>query len=91
MVVNVRQTLDAPLVKKYFLEILKGIIETNQDVNNLTTAARLDVTRATLEAFAQAASGGPAFPIPTSEMVHGVAVTEAIVRSAASGQWEKSG
>src|SRR5881409_1736442 len=48
-------------------------------------AARLDVTRAALEAFAQAASGGPAFPIPVAEMIHGVAVTEAIVRSAASG------
>src|SRR2546425_1580977 len=30
-----------------------------------------DVTRACLEAFAQAASGGPAFPIPLEEMVHG--------------------
>jgi len=52
-------------------------------------AARLDVTKATLEAFATAASGGPAFPIPTSEMIHGVAVTEAIVRSAATGQAER--
>jgi predicted dehydrogenase len=52
-------------------------------------AARLDVTKAALEAFAQAARGGPAFPIPTSEMIHGVAVTEAIVRSAASVQVEK--
>ena len=52
-------------------------------------AARLDVTKATLEAFAKAAAGGPAFPIPTSEMIHGVAVTEAIVRSAASGQVER--
>ena len=52
-------------------------------------AARLDVTRAALEAFAQAAQGGPAYPIPPDQMVHGVAVTEAIVRSAASGQTEK--
>jgi len=51
-------------------------------------AARLDVTRAALEAFARAASGGPAYPIPVDEMVHGVAVTEAIVRSAASGRVE---
>jgi predicted dehydrogenase len=49
-------------------------------------AARLDVTRACLEAFGQAASGGPAFPIPLSEMIHGAEVTEAVVRSAASGQ-----
>ncbi len=52
-------------------------------------AARLDVTRACLEAFATAARGGPAFPIPVSEMVHGAAVTEAVVRSAGSGRVEK--
>jgi len=51
-------------------------------------AARLDVSRAALEAFAQAASGGAAYPIPTDQMIHGVAVTEAIVRSAASGNVE---
>ena len=54
-------------------------------------AAKLDVTRASLEAFARAASGGPAFPIPLDEMVHGAAVTEAVVRSAASGKTEKVG
>jgi predicted dehydrogenase len=48
-------------------------------------AERLDVTRAALEAFAQAARGGPAYPISTDEMIHGVAVTEAIVRSASKG------
>jgi predicted dehydrogenase len=48
-------------------------------------AARLDVTRACLEAFGSAASGGPAFPIPLDEMIHGAAVTEAVVRSAATG------
>jgi predicted dehydrogenase len=52
-------------------------------------AERLDVTRASLEAFARAARGGPPYPIPTDEMVHGVAVTEAIVRSASSGKVEK--
>jgi predicted dehydrogenase len=51
-------------------------------------AERLDVTRAALESFARAASGGEAYPIPTEEMVHGVAVTEAIVRSAASNKVE---
>jgi predicted dehydrogenase len=49
-------------------------------------AARLDVTRACLEAFATAASGGAPYLIPTSEMIHGAAVTEAVVQSAASGQ-----
>jgi len=51
-------------------------------------AEKRDVSRTALEAFARAAAGGPAYPIPTSEMIHGVAVTEAIVRSAASGQTE---
>ena len=49
-------------------------------------AARLDVTRACLEAFGQAASGGPAFPIRLDEMIHGAEVTEAVVTSATSGQ-----
>jgi predicted dehydrogenase len=52
-------------------------------------AARLDVTRACLEAFATAATGGAPYLIPTREMIHGAAVTEAVVKSAASGQVEK--
>ncbi len=52
-------------------------------------AEKLDVGRVALEAFAKAASGGPAFPIPVEEMVHGASVTEAVVRSAASGKVEK--
>ena len=47
-------------------------------------AESYDVSRAILEAFAAAASGGPEFPITLEEMVHGAAVTEAIVRSAAT-------
>jgi predicted dehydrogenase len=57
---------------------LKGPAETWE-------AERLDVTRAALEAFADAASGGPPFLIPLDQMVHGAAVTEAIVRSAETG------
>lgn len=52
-------------------------------------AARHDVTRACLEAFGAAASGGAPFLIPTREMVHGAAVTEAVVRAAASGKVEQ--
>ncbi len=52
-------------------------------------AERFDVTRASLEAFAAAAQGGPAYPIPLDEMVHGAAVTEAIVRATETGQTEK--
>ena len=52
-------------------------------------AERLDVTRAALEAFARAAQGGPPYLIPVEEMIHGAAVTEAVIRSAASGRVEK--
>jgi hypothetical protein len=49
----------------------------------------MDISRVALEAFAKAATGGPAFPIPYDQMIHGVAATEAIVRAAASGKVEK--
>jgi predicted dehydrogenase len=52
-------------------------------------ADRLDVTKACLEAFGQAANGGPIFPIPLEQMIHGAAVTEAVIRSAGSGTVEK--
>jgi predicted dehydrogenase len=51
-------------------------------------AETLDVTRASLEAFAVAAQGGAPYGIPLDEMIHGVAVTEAVVRSAATGRVE---
>jgi predicted dehydrogenase len=54
-------------------------------------AARHDVTRACLEAFGTAASGGAPFLIPLDEMIHGAAVTEAVVKSAAAGQVVKVG
>lgn len=61
---------------------LKGPAETWE-------ASTLDIVKATLEDFAVAASGGKPFMIGTDEMIHGAAVTEAIVRSAASHQVEK--
>jgi len=51
-------------------------------------AAKVDVTRVALEAFAKAAAGGPPYPIPLEQMIHGAAVTEAIIRSAASDKIE---
>jgi hypothetical protein len=48
-----------------------------------------DVSRAALDAFAAATEGGAPFPIPIDEMIHGAAVTEAVVRSAASGNPER--
>lgn len=41
---------------------------------------------ALLEAFARDVSGGPPFPIPPDEILHGVAVLEAIITSVASGE-----
>ena len=41
--------------------------------------------KAELESFAAAASGGPAYVITPDEMIHGVAVLEAIIASAESG------
>ena len=61
---------------------VKGPAETWQ-------AASYDVARAALDAFAQAAQGGEPYLIPTSEIVHGSAVTGAVIRSAASGMPEK--
>jgi predicted dehydrogenase len=54
-------------------------------------AATHDVTRASLEAFATAVSGGAPYPIPVDQMIHGAAVTEAVVRSATSGRSENVG
>src|SRR6202167_535585 len=51
-------------------------------------AATMDISRVALEAFAKAAAGGPAFPIPYDQMIHGVAVTEDIVRAAGSEKVE---
>lgn len=44
-----------------------------------------DSLKSELEAFALACAGGPAFPIPPSEIAHGVAVLEAIDASARAG------
>jgi predicted dehydrogenase len=52
-------------------------------------AATLDISRVALEAFAKAAAGGPAYPIPLDQVIDGVAATEAIIRSAASGRVER--
>lgn len=52
-------------------------------------AEALDLPRVELEAFATACEGGAPYPITLEEMVHGSAVTEAIVRSAASGKVER--
>jgi predicted dehydrogenase len=52
-------------------------------------ADAIDVARTALDAFAKAAAGGPAYPIPLDQMIHGAAVTEAIIRSAASAQVER--
>jgi predicted dehydrogenase len=52
-------------------------------------AASFDVARAALDAFARAAEGGEPYIISNAETIHCAAVTEAIVKSAATGQTEK--
>jgi predicted dehydrogenase len=61
---------------------VKGLAETWE-------AERLDIVRATFEAFGRACAGGPPFPIPPDQIVHCAAVSEALIRSAASGKVEK--
>jgi predicted dehydrogenase len=46
---------------------------------------KIDTERAELEAFADAAGGGAAYPVPLAEAVHGVEIMEAAIRSAARG------
>jgi len=45
----------------------------------------VDIERAELAAFAAAVAGGPAYPLPVAEAIHGVAVYEAMIHSAAAG------
>lgn len=47
--------------------------------------APVDIERAELEAFAAAVAGGPAYPLPLDEAIHGVAVFESMIGAAASG------
>lgn len=52
-------------------------------------AEAIDLPRASLEGFAKAIEGGPAYPVTFDQMVHGTAVTEAIVKSSTTHQVEK--
>jgi predicted dehydrogenase len=52
-------------------------------------ADEVDIVRAVLDAFGQTVTNGTPYFIPIEEMIHGVAVTETIVKSAASHQVEK--
>tara|TARA_B100000029_G_C17602520_1_gene966302 strand:+ start:2341 stop:3432 length:1092 start_codon:yes stop_codon:yes gene_type:complete len=52
-------------------------------------AEETDIVKAVLERFADAVNGTQPFMISASEMIHGVAVTETAVRSAASHKVEK--
>ncbi|MDO9708316.1 Gfo/Idh/MocA family protein [Paracraurococcus lichenis] len=46
---------------------------------------KVDIEAAELAAFAAAAAGGPAYPLPLEQAVHGIAVFEAMIGAAASG------
>lgn len=45
---------------------------------------KVDTERAELEAFADAVAGTANYPVPVEEAIHGVAVMEAAIRSAAN-------
>jgi len=47
----------------------------------------VDIERAELEAFAAAASGGPAYPLSLEEAAHSASVFEAVARGAAEPGW----
>ena len=46
---------------------------------------KIDMEAAELDAFAAAVRGGPAYPLPAEEAVHGVAVFEAMIGAATAG------
>ncbi|BDG72503.1 Gfo/Idh/MocA family protein [Roseomonas fluvialis] len=46
---------------------------------------KTDIEAAELMAFAAAVAGGPAYPLPVEDAIHGVAVYEAMIGAAASG------
>jgi predicted dehydrogenase len=71
----------AGLFGSYLIQPVKG------DAEALEVPV-FDVNRAELEAFARAAKGEEAFPISHREMVHAVAVTDAIIASARSHRVE---
>jgi len=50
-----------------------------------TTFPVTDIEQAELEAFAAACAGGPAYPLPVTEAIHGVSVFETMIHAAASG------
>jgi predicted dehydrogenase len=57
----------------------------------VTETAGFNMLTAELEAFAASIHGRVPFPTPLSEILHGVAVFEAILRSATSGQAQQVG
>lgn len=46
---------------------------------------KFDIEAAELEAFAAAVAGGPAYPLPLDQAIHGVSVFETMIGAAASG------
>ena len=46
---------------------------------------KTDIEAAELSAFASAVAGGPAYPLPVEDAIHGVAVFEAMIGAATSG------
>jgi predicted dehydrogenase len=71
----------AGLFGSYLIQPVKGDAEAVE-------VPAFDVNKAELLAFAAAAEGGAPYPITDTEMIHGVAVTDAAIASARSGKVE---
>lgn len=69
----------AGLFGSYLIQPVKGDAEAIE-------VESVDVNKAELEAFAAAAAGGAPYPITDAQMIHAVAITDAIIASARSGQ-----
>ncbi|MEK9672438.1 MAG: Gfo/Idh/MocA family oxidoreductase [Rhodospirillaceae bacterium] len=66
------------------LVVRKRLQDNSLQPEAITEYGPFDMERAELDAFADACSGGPAYPLPPEDAVHGTAVLEAVVKSAVS-------
>jgi len=54
-----------------------------EDVQNFD---RVDIEKAELETFAEAAGGGAPYPVPWEDIIHATAVLEAVIKAGKTGE-----
>ncbi len=64
----------------------KFVVRPQEGQTEITDMGAFDMERAEMESFADACEGRGTYPLPTDQAIHGVAVFEAIMKSAASGK-----